>query len=54
VKDLQFGGQSFASFSIRAHVIAAFWLRRLSERRQSLVTWHRNAASARLLVGTAW
>ena len=32
---------------------AVSWLRRRSERRQRLTTWCRNAASARLFVGTA-
>jgi hypothetical protein len=49
-----FGSQASASCVIRAHVIRSLWLRRRSVRRQRSMTWCRNTASARPLVGTAW
>src|SRR5664279_6576734 len=48
------GSHSSASWAIRSHVVRSFWLRRRSVRPHKTVTWYRKAASARLLVGTAW
>ena len=42
-----FGSQSSANFVIRAQVIASFWLRRLSTRRQRLVISSRNVCECR-------
>src|SRR5271166_4345473 len=48
------GSHSSASWAIRSHVVRSFWLRRRSVRPHKTLTWCRKAASARLLVGTAW
>jgi len=48
------GSHSSASLAIRSHVVRSFWLRRRSVRSHKTLTWCRKAASARLLVGTAW
>jgi len=48
------GSHSSANWAIRSHVVRPLWLRRRSVRSHKTVTWYRKAASARLLVGTAW
>jgi hypothetical protein len=48
------GSHSSASWATRSHVVRSFWLRRRSVRPHKTLTWCRKAASARLLVGTAW